>query len=82
MTLNAEQLATKVNETSRAMWHHQMIVDGARNPAPKVIAALSLCRRDYHAACDAWAASYMAAADKRVTPPITPTGGTPAQVSV
>jgi len=57
-----EQLAAKVNEVSRAMWHAQMVVDGARNPSPKVVATLNACRKDYHAAYDAWAAYYMGAA--------------------
>lgn len=58
MTTRTEQLAAVVNEASRKMWHAQMIVDGAANPAPKVLATLDARISEYRAACDAWAESY------------------------
>ena len=58
--LTTEQLAENVNEASRRMWHAQMVVDGAREPAPKVLAALDARIREYRAASAAWAASYFA----------------------
>lgn len=55
-----EHLAAKVNEASRAMWHAQMVVDGARDPSPKAIATRDARIKDYRAASSAWAASYTA----------------------
>lgn len=60
MKQTTEQLAAKVNSASRAMWHAQMIVDGAAKPSPKVAENLTGRIREYKAASAAWAAAYFA----------------------
>ena len=60
--LTTEQLASNVDQAKRRMWHAQMIVDGAREPAPKVLAALDARISEYRAASAAWAESYFATA--------------------